>query len=123
MNGEHRTSEYFDWSVRRDAIPGLDMASVRRLFRGGGRFKRIPLSTRFVATQPTVTDWIVDLYVADPFARPGLSPFQDPYPVLVDIGGRLHIADGHHRIVGAIQRGDAHIDAWVASFGNGQEPP
>jgi ParB-like chromosome segregation protein Spo0J len=39
------------------------------------------------------------------------KPQSGPEPLVHSYRGRYYVADGHHRVAGAIERGDKHI--WV----------
>lgn len=103
-----RTTDYFDGPVKRPGLRG-------RRNDYDWEFWRIPLTRRLTATQGTLSEAVVDLYVLNPYARTPYSPLQDLYPILLDDGGRLMIYDGHHRITAAMRRGDSHIDCWVGT--------
>jgi ParB-like chromosome segregation protein Spo0J len=60
---------------------------------------------KLVATQTKLDKTKVAKIAAKPAA------FVTPEPVVHAHGGRYYVSDGHHRVAGAIERGDTHI--WV----------
>lgn len=66
---------------------------------------RVPLHEPVYATQSHVTEPGLAKY-RDSSAKPGKD-----LPRFIKHQGRLYVDDGHHRVGGALMRGDSHIDA------------
>lgn len=78
--------------------------------------KNPPLSQRVRLSNLTATQSVVE----SNFLNPGRAGQPDAPVVVVQAGGRLWVADGHHRIAAAIARGETDVPALV--FGERGHP-
>lgn len=81
-----------------------------------GTLGMVSLKQPVYATQSHVSQRHIDKYRHNPDAAPH-NPGYGEYlgnraPMFVTHEGRLHAAEGHHRVAAALQRGDDKIHAW-----------